>query len=33
VGNRCVSWRDTIRLVKLKCCPGEVISPSDNDMH
>jgi hypothetical protein len=27
VANRCVSWRDTIRLVKLECCPGEVISP------
>ena len=26
VSNQCVSWRDTIRLVKLKCCPGEVIS-------
>jgi hypothetical protein len=26
VGNQCVGWRDTIRLVKLKCCPGEVIS-------
>lgn len=26
VSNRCVNWRDTIQLVKLKCCPGEVIS-------
>lgn len=27
VANQCVSWRDTIRLVKLNCCPGEVIAP------
>lgn len=24
VGNRCINWRDTSRLVKIKCCPGEV---------
>jgi len=24
VSNRCVSWRDTSKLVKLKCCAGEV---------
>lgn len=24
VSNRCVSWRETSKLVKLKCCPGEV---------
>lgn len=24
VSNNCVSWRDTSKLVKLKCCPGEV---------
>ncbi len=25
VSNQCVNWSDTIRLVKLKCCPGDVI--------
>src|SRR6185436_20045529 len=25
VFNQCVVWRDTIRLVKLKCCAGEII--------
>jgi hypothetical protein len=24
VSNRCINWRDTSKLVKIKCCPGEV---------
>jgi hypothetical protein len=28
VSNRCVSWRDTTRLVKIRCCAGEVTSPA-----
>ncbi len=26
VSNQCVNWRDTIRLVKLNCCPGDISS-------
>ena len=24
VGNNCINWRDTTRLIRVKCCPGEV---------
>jgi hypothetical protein len=27
VGNHCINWRSSTRLIRLKCCPGEVSAP------
>jgi hypothetical protein len=27
VGNNCINWRSATRLIRVKCCPGEVSAP------